>query len=45
VFIITSFENSPRLLALRNREIGALRATRHLVRYRSYPGVEVWWFR
>jgi hypothetical protein len=45
VFVVTSFEHSPRLLALRNREIGALRATRHLVRHRSYPGVEVWWFR
>jgi hypothetical protein len=45
VFVITSFENSPRLLALRNREIGALRATRHLVRHRSYPGAQVWWFR
>ena len=45
VFVVTSFEHSPRLTAMRNREIGALRATRHLVRRRSYPGVEVWWFR
>ena len=45
VFIVTSFENSPRLLALRDREIGALRATRHLVSHRRYPGAEVWWFR
>jgi Dolichyl-phosphate-mannose-protein mannosyltransferase len=45
VFVVTSFENSPRLTALRNREIGALRATRHLVRHSSYSGVEVWWFR
>jgi hypothetical protein len=45
VFVITSFENSPRLLALRDRELGALRATRHLVSHQSYPGVEVWWFR
>lgn len=45
VFVITSFENSARLLALQNREIGALRATRHLVSYRAYPGVNVWWFR
>ncbi|MBV8220734.1 MAG: glycosyltransferase family 39 protein [Solirubrobacterales bacterium] len=45
VFVITSFENSPRLIALRNREIGALRATRHLVSRHSYPGVEMWWFR
>jgi mannosyltransferase len=45
VFVITSFSNSPRLLALLNREIGALRATRHLVSFHSYPGVDVWWFR
>jgi hypothetical protein len=45
VFVITSFSNSPSLLRLRNREIGALRATRHLVSHRNYPGVQVWWFR
>lgn len=45
VFVIASFENSARLLALQNRAIGALRATRHLVSYRAYPGVNVWWFR
>ena len=45
VFVISSFSNSPRLLALRNREIGALRATRHLVSYHHYPGVDVWRFR
>jgi uncharacterized membrane protein len=45
VFVVTSFSNQPALLELRNREIGALRATRHLVRYRGYPGVRVWWFR
>jgi hypothetical protein len=45
VFVITSFANSPRLQALLNREIGALRATRHLVTHQRYPGVNVWWFR
>ena len=45
VFVITSFANSPRLQGLLNREIGALRATRHLVSHHSYPGVHVWWFR
>jgi len=45
VFVITSFANSPRLQALLNREIGALRATRHLVSFHRYPGVNVWWFR
>ena len=45
VFVVTSFANSPRLQALLNREIGALRATRHLVTRHSYSGVNVWWFR
>ncbi len=45
VFVVTSFTNQPALVHLRDREIGALRATRHLVRYRTYPGVRVWWFR
>ncbi|MBV8946593.1 MAG: glycosyltransferase family 39 protein [Solirubrobacterales bacterium] len=45
VFVITSFANSPRLQALLNREIGALRATRHLVSYHTYAGVKVWRFR
>jgi uncharacterized membrane protein len=45
LFVVTSFANNPPALALRNREIGALRATRHLVGERRYPGVEVWWFR
>jgi hypothetical protein len=45
VFVVTSFSNQPPLLALRNREMGALRATRHQVSYHSYPGVRVWWFR
>ncbi|MBV8710457.1 MAG: hypothetical protein JOY56_01670, partial [Solirubrobacterales bacterium] len=45
VFVITSFANSPRLQALLNREIGALRATRYLVSYHTYAGVKVWRFR
>jgi hypothetical protein len=45
VFVLTSFANQPRLLALRNRQIGALRATRHLVSHHTYPGIQVWWFR
>jgi hypothetical protein len=45
VFVITSFANQPALAQLLNREIGALRATRHLVHFRRYPGVRVWWFR
>ena len=45
VFVITSFSNQPALKALLNRDIGALRATRHLVSHRHYPGITVWWFR
>jgi Dolichyl-phosphate-mannose-protein mannosyltransferase len=45
VVVISSFANDPAALAVRNRELGALRATRHLVSYRRYPGVDVWWFR
>lgn len=45
VFVVTSFQNDPSALSLRNREIGALRATRHLVLERSYPDVRVWLFR
>ncbi|HET9720229.1 MAG TPA: glycosyltransferase family 39 protein, partial [Solirubrobacteraceae bacterium] len=45
VFVVTSFSGRGGLWQLRNREIGALRATRHLISHRSYPGVEVWWFR
>jgi uncharacterized membrane protein len=45
VFVVTSFANQPPLQQLLNREIGALRATRRLVRFRRYPGVNVWWFR
>lgn len=45
LFVVTSFSNQAPLRALLNREIGALRATRHLVHYRRYPGVDVWWFR
>jgi hypothetical protein len=45
VFVVTSFSNQPALQALRNREIGALRATRRQVSYHSYPGVRVWWFK
>lgn len=44
VFVVTSFQNDPAALALRNREIGALRATSHLIGYRSLPGVQVWRF-
>jgi 4-amino-4-deoxy-L-arabinose transferase-like glycosyltransferase len=45
VFVVTSFTGHGSLWRLRNREIGALRATRHLISRRSYPGVQVWWFR
>jgi hypothetical protein len=45
VFVIASFLGRPAVRALMNRDLGALRATRHLVRHRSYPGVAVWWYR
>jgi hypothetical protein len=45
VFVITSNADSGAPLALRYREIGALNATRSLVRHYSYPGVQVWWYR
>ncbi len=45
VFVITSFTGQGALRRLLDRELGALRATRRLVRHRSYPGVQVWWFR
>jgi hypothetical protein len=45
VFVITSQVNGSAAVQLIDRDIGALRATRHLVRFRSYPGVAVWWFR
>lgn len=45
ILLITSFTGRPSVRALLNRELGALRATRRLVSYHSYPGVEVWWFR
>jgi 4-amino-4-deoxy-L-arabinose transferase-like glycosyltransferase len=45
VFVVKSFSNRPDLQHLVDRDIGALRATRHLVRRRRYPGVIVWWFR
>jgi Dolichyl-phosphate-mannose-protein mannosyltransferase len=45
VFVVTSFANQPALTQVLNRQIGALRATRHLVHFRRYPGVRVWWFR
>ncbi|WP_249010339.1 glycosyltransferase family 39 protein [Conexibacter sp. DBS9H8] len=45
IFVVTSFQNDPAALALRNREIGALKATRHLVRHWTFTGVQVWWFR
>jgi uncharacterized membrane protein len=44
VLLITSFTGRPAVRALLNRDLGALRATRHLVAHHSYPGVEVWWF-
>jgi 4-amino-4-deoxy-L-arabinose transferase-like glycosyltransferase len=45
VQVVTSFTNQPRYRALRDREIGALRATRRFVSRHRYPGVDVWWFR
>lgn len=45
VFVITSGADSGAPLALRNREIGALNATRRLVSHHTYPGVEVWRYR
>jgi Dolichyl-phosphate-mannose-protein mannosyltransferase len=45
VFVIASGADQGAPLALRFREIGALHATRKLVSYDSYPGVQVWWFR
>jgi 4-amino-4-deoxy-L-arabinose transferase-like glycosyltransferase len=45
VFVITSNADSGAPLALRYREIGALNATRSLVSYHSYPGVQVWRYR
>jgi mannosyltransferase len=45
VEVVTSFTDQPRYRALRDREIGALRATRHLRARRHYAGVDVWWFK
>jgi Dolichyl-phosphate-mannose-protein mannosyltransferase len=45
VFVVASGANQGAPLELRYREIGALRATRKLVSYHRYPGVQVWWFR
>jgi hypothetical protein len=45
VFLVTSSANRPPFRHLLDREIGALRSTRRLVRYRRYPGISVWWFR
>jgi len=45
VVLLSSFTGRPSVRALLNRDLGALRATRRLVGYRSYPGVDVWWFR
>jgi 4-amino-4-deoxy-L-arabinose transferase-like glycosyltransferase len=45
VFVITSGADSGRPLALRNRELGALNATRRLVSHHTYPGVQVWRYR
>lgn len=44
VVLVTSFTGRPAVRALLNRDLGALRATRRLVSYRAYPGVEVWQF-
>ncbi|MFL5859261.1 MAG: glycosyltransferase family 39 protein [Solirubrobacteraceae bacterium] len=45
VFVATSGARQPATLQLVNRELGALRSTRHLVRFRRYSGINVWWFR
>lgn len=46
VFVLTSgVAGEEPLIALRNREIGALTATRHLISHRVFPGVDLWWFR
>jgi uncharacterized membrane protein len=45
VVLISSFTGRPAVRALLNRDLGALRATRHLVSFHAYPGVEVWSFR
>jgi 4-amino-4-deoxy-L-arabinose transferase-like glycosyltransferase len=45
VFVITSFTDRHQVHKLLDRELGALKATRRLVRFRSYSGVEVWWYR
>ncbi|MBV8432006.1 MAG: hypothetical protein JO244_12630, partial [Solirubrobacterales bacterium] len=44
VLLVTSFTGRPAVRALLNRDLGALRATRHLAGFHSYPGVEVWEF-
>jgi hypothetical protein len=45
VQVVTSFTDQPRYRTLRDREIGALRATRRFVSRQRYPGVDVWRFR
>lgn len=45
VFVITSFTDRHQVHKLLDRELGALKATRRLVRFRSYSGVDVWWYR
>lgn len=45
VFVIASGADSGAPLALRFREIGALDATRRLVGFHRYPGVQVWRYR
>ncbi|HET8977326.1 MAG TPA: glycosyltransferase family 39 protein [Solirubrobacteraceae bacterium] len=45
VFLITSFTDRSQVHKLLDRELGALKATRRLVHFRSYPGVDVWWYR
>ncbi len=45
VVVMTSFNGQPALIKLLDREIGALRATRRLVSYHGYPGVDLWHFR
>jgi hypothetical protein len=41
---MTSFSGRPDLVALLNRDIGALRATRRLISHQTYPGIVVWHF-
>ena len=45
VILVISFANRGRVRALRDRDIGALRATRRLIGHRVYSGVDVWRFR